>query len=113
MLRREPIAECTREPESTSQNEPKAASPANDDGPPPRLGDALECMVPLQNEPEPPADPTPGAGDAWLVDGAPLLDIWGRPRAHPSGLLSDLAGSTAAATDRPRPTEVRRPPAAC
>jgi hypothetical protein len=86
-LRKDAPAEGTDEPEEALRNEPETPpAPANDDASiawaPAEPADATTS----RNEPGPPA-----AGDVWVIDGAPLLDVWGQPRPHP--LAAARAGS--------------------
>ena len=64
LLRREPLAECTFEPESMLQNEPESPPTANDDSPIPRYAGGFDRDDAAQNEPEPPPP--------WASDAAPV-----------------------------------------
>ena len=73
------------EPESRLRDEPGSPSPANDDAAPP--------AVPMaRNEPDatgelPRNEPGGQPCDTpWLVEGVPVLDVWGRPRMRPASV---------------------------
>jgi hypothetical protein len=73
-LRREPLAECTCEPETVLRNEPNNPPAANDDA---RATCTSASSLPqekMQNEPEPRLDPAVGLPDPWLVAGSPSGD---------------------------------------
>ena len=90
-LRKDALAECADQPEEASENEPKSPqAPANDDASVTRSSAGSSSEATSPNEPEPPAAPAPG--DVWVVDGAPLLDVWGRPRRHPLATAPARAG---------------------
>ena len=69
LLRREPLAECTGEPESTSQNEPeRPPEPANDDARPTGYSAPCPPSKPRPNEPESTSqkEPEPSSASAVL-----------------------------------------------
>ena len=88
----EPEATPEIEPESRLRNEPEVQAPANDDAAaiPEQL--AAAASAPLRNEPDEPSgaprnEPNEQPGETpWLVEGVPVLDIWGRPRMRPAAV---------------------------
>ena len=78
LLRREPLAACTDEPENTPQKEPeRPAEPANDDARPAVAVEPSLCAKSLPNEPGAPDDP---GIDVDLAEGTRAVAIWARAR---------------------------------
>jgi hypothetical protein len=86
-LRREPLAECTGEPETTLQNEPGSPSAANDDASPAVFGEQPHADEWRQNEPDPPTD-------ADLAEGARALAILAEARLRRLRAEQAAAGSS-------------------
>ena len=90
----EPDAALEIEPESMPRNEPKARPPANDDVAAAPGKPAVAVAAPLRNEPDQPGEALrnePGERPSetpWLVEGVPVLDVWGRPRMRPAAVAS-------------------------
>ena len=104
LLRREPLAECTVEPASTSRNEPDSLPAANDDA---RFRSAMahdEQDRMLRNEPGRRSDPAPRHADLQPLADGRLLDIWG----HPPSRTAIRPASPRTAPPSP-PTTARRP----
>jgi hypothetical protein len=80
-LRREPLEDCTHEPESTSRNEPDdPPAPANDDAGPTGAGESLLTSEPPRNEPGHRSD-APGEPDRTrLADAESALAAWAGAR---------------------------------
>ena len=55
--------------------------PANDDTAVAPAAKSATPAAPLRNEPNGQPGETP-----WLVEGVPVLDIWGRPRMRPAAV---------------------------
>ncbi len=99
LLRKEPLLRMDEpgealeiEPESTLRNEPEDRLPANDDTAVAPAAKSAPPAAPLRSEPAEPHEaprnePNGQPGETpWLVDGVPVLDIWGRPRMRPAAV---------------------------
>jgi hypothetical protein len=81
LLRKDAVANGTGEPEDASENEPKSPpAPANDDAAKAAVKTALPAFPMPQNEPGQSPD------EPWLVEGVPVLNVWGRPRRRPAAV---------------------------
>ena len=91
LLRREPLAECTDEPENTPQKEPeRPPEPANDDAGRSTFVEPSKHENSSPNEPGQPAGAAVELPDPRLVVGSRLHDIWGP--ARPQGTQPDRLG---------------------
>ena len=81
LLRKDAFAVCTDEPEGASENKPRSPpAPANDDAAKSAVKTASPAYPTPQNEPGQSPD------EPWLVEGVPVLDVWGRPRRRPAAV---------------------------
>ena len=90
----EPDAALEIEPEAMLQNEPGSPPPANDDAAAAPGKPTAAVAVLQRNEPDQPSEALRNEPDGrpsetpWLVEGVPVLDLWGRPRARPAAVAS-------------------------
>jgi hypothetical protein len=81
LMRKDAFVVCTGEPEDASENEPKSPpAPANDDAAKAAVKTASPAFPMPQNEPGQSPD------EPWLVEGVPVLNVWGRPRRRPAAV---------------------------